>query len=190
MYKTHHSRTTYGSWDVEEVHGVVARSTFPKSMYKTRHSRTTFQSWDVEEVHAVVARRAFSKSKLTKHTILGVLVDVEMLKNCMLLWCDMSKSKVEKTEGYGALLHVQVSISVAIWGILRLATSEWNIRVVPNSSTTTTAQHTLHSTTPHYTYSYNRSYGYNYKYSSNYNYSTRNYAALNRLHYITLHWKN
>ena len=29
MHKTHHSRTTFGSWDVEKVHAVVARSTFP-----------------------------------------------------------------------------------------------------------------------------------------------------------------
>ena len=29
MYKTHHSRTTFGSWDVEKVHAVAARSTFP-----------------------------------------------------------------------------------------------------------------------------------------------------------------
>ena len=29
MYKTHHSWTTFGSCDVEKVHAVVARSTFP-----------------------------------------------------------------------------------------------------------------------------------------------------------------
>ena len=29
MYKTHHSRTTFGSCDAEKVHSVVARSTFP-----------------------------------------------------------------------------------------------------------------------------------------------------------------
>ena len=28
MYKTHQVRTTFGSWDVEKVHAVVARSTF------------------------------------------------------------------------------------------------------------------------------------------------------------------
>ena len=28
MYKTHHARTTFGGWDVEKVHVVVARSTF------------------------------------------------------------------------------------------------------------------------------------------------------------------
>ena len=29
MYKTHHVRTTFGTWDVEKVHAVVARSTLP-----------------------------------------------------------------------------------------------------------------------------------------------------------------
>ena len=29
MYKTHQLRTTFGSWDVEKVHAVVARSKFP-----------------------------------------------------------------------------------------------------------------------------------------------------------------
>ena len=29
MYQTHHCRTTFGSWDVEKVHAVVARSTCP-----------------------------------------------------------------------------------------------------------------------------------------------------------------
>ena len=29
MYKTHQVRTTFGSWDVEKVHAVVERSTFP-----------------------------------------------------------------------------------------------------------------------------------------------------------------
>ena len=29
LYKTHHCRTTFGSCDVEKVHAVVARSTFP-----------------------------------------------------------------------------------------------------------------------------------------------------------------
>ena len=28
MYKAHHCRTTFGSWDVEKMHAVVARSTF------------------------------------------------------------------------------------------------------------------------------------------------------------------
>ena len=38
MYKTHQVRTTFGSWDVEKVHAVVARSTFCKSKC-TKHTR-------------------------------------------------------------------------------------------------------------------------------------------------------
>ena len=34
MYKTPHVRTTFGSWDVEKVHAVVARSTFPRQKGK------------------------------------------------------------------------------------------------------------------------------------------------------------
>ena len=89
MYKTHQLRTTFTSWDVEKVHAVVARSTFPsqnvqntrgadhfwqlrcrksarrcgaKHISKSKCSkwvRTTFGSWDVEKVHAVVARSTF-----------------------------------------------------------------------------------------------------------------------------------
>ena len=46
--KAHHSQTTFGSWDVEKVHAVVARS------------------WDVEKVHAVVARSTFPSQKCKK----------------------------------------------------------------------------------------------------------------------------
>ena len=39
MYKTHHSRTTFGSCDVEKVHAVVARSTFrSENVQNTRGS--------------------------------------------------------------------------------------------------------------------------------------------------------
>ena len=64
MYKTHHVRTTFGSWDVEKVHAFVARSTFEIKMYKTHHVRTTFGSWDDEKVHAVVARSTFGSQNV------------------------------------------------------------------------------------------------------------------------------
>ena len=39
MYKTHHCRTTFASWDVEKVHAVVARSTFrSENVQNTRGS--------------------------------------------------------------------------------------------------------------------------------------------------------
>ena len=33
MYKPHQCRTTFGGLDVEKVHAVVARSTFPSQKY-------------------------------------------------------------------------------------------------------------------------------------------------------------
>ena len=37
MYKTHQVRTTFGSSDVEKVHAVVARSTFPRQNVQNTH---------------------------------------------------------------------------------------------------------------------------------------------------------
>ena len=45
MYKTHQLRTTFGSWDVEKVHPVVARSTFPSQNVK--NTRVSDHFWRV-----------------------------------------------------------------------------------------------------------------------------------------------
>ena len=71
MEKTHHVRTSFGSWHVEKVHAVVARSTFPSQSVKNWRSWSTFGSWHVEKVHAVVARSTFRSQKCTK-TLAGV----------------------------------------------------------------------------------------------------------------------
>ena len=59
MYKAHQRRTTFGSWDVEKVHAVVARSTFPSQNVQNTPFSDHFGSSDVEKVHAVVARSTF-----------------------------------------------------------------------------------------------------------------------------------
>ena len=42
MYKTHGSRSTFGSWDVEKVHAVVARSTFRSQNVKNTRGSDRF----------------------------------------------------------------------------------------------------------------------------------------------------
>ena len=70
MYKTHHGRTTFGSWDVEKVHAVVARSTFWSQ--NVQNTATSDHFWrfrcrkSVEKVHAVVARSTFRSQKCKK----------------------------------------------------------------------------------------------------------------------------
>ena len=61
--KTRLSRTIFGSWDVEKVHAVVARSKFPsqnvKSTRNSDHFLTIRWRFHVEKVHPVVERSTF-----------------------------------------------------------------------------------------------------------------------------------
>ena len=86
MYKTPQRRTTFGSWDVEKVHAVVARSTF-----RSQNAQSTAASdhfWQLRCWKS--ARRCganhISKSKCTKHRSVGPLLAVAMLKKCTPLW--------------------------------------------------------------------------------------------------------
>ena len=80
MYKTHHGRTTFGSWDVEKVHAIVARSTFPSQ--NVQNTSASHHFWKLRRRKS--ARRCganhISKSKCTKHTRSGPLLAVEMSK--------------------------------------------------------------------------------------------------------------
>ena len=83
MHKAHQSRTTFRSWDVEKVHAVVARSTFPSQ--NAQSTPTSDHFWNLR---CRKSARRFG----AKH---------------------ISKSKVERTEGFGALLDVRMSFCVA-----------------------------------------------------------------------------
>ena len=76
MYKTHQVRTTFGSWDVEKVHAVVARSTFPSQNVQNTpapdHFLTLRCRKSVEKVHAVVARSTFRSQKCKKLRVLSI----------------------------------------------------------------------------------------------------------------------
>ena len=86
MYKTHHSRTTLGSWDVEKVHAVVARSTFGSQNVQNTPFSDHFWKLRCRKSARRCGAKHISKSKCTKHTILGPLLEVEMLKKCTPLW--------------------------------------------------------------------------------------------------------
>ena len=135
MYKTHHCRTTFGSSDVEKVHAVVARSTFPSQnvqntsapdhfwKLRCRKSARTFPSQNVQNTSAPdhfwklrcrkSARRCgtkhISKSKCTKHHMFAPLLEVRMLKKCTLCGTKhISKSKCTKHTIVGPLLEVRM----------------------------------------------------------------------------------
>ena len=86
MHKTHHSRTTFGSWDVEKVHAVVARSTFPSQNVQSTPGSDHFWKLRCRKSARRCGAKHILKSKCTKHTILGPLLEVEMSKKCTPLW--------------------------------------------------------------------------------------------------------
>ena len=73
MHKAHKVRTTFGTWDVEKVHTVVARSTF-----RSEHVQNTPLSDHFWKLRCRKSARHMSKSKCTKHTMYGPFLEVQM----------------------------------------------------------------------------------------------------------------
>ena len=85
-YKTPQRRTTFGSWDVEKVHAVVARSTFRSQNVKNTRGSDHFWKLRCRKSARRCGAKHISKSKCTKHTSVGPLLEVEVSKKCTPLW--------------------------------------------------------------------------------------------------------
>ena len=83
-------------------------------MYKAPHVRMTFGSWDVEKVHTVVARSTFGSQHVQSTAAPEHFWKLGCRKSAHHCGAKhMSKSKVQKPDGYGALLDIQMSFRVA-----------------------------------------------------------------------------
>ena len=114
MYKTHHSRTTFGSWDVEKVHAVVARSTFPSQNVQNTPMSDHFWKLRCRKSARRCGAKHISKSKVLKIDGLGPLFEVQMSKKCRksARRCGAKhilKSKCTKHTSFGPLLEVEMS---------------------------------------------------------------------------------
>ena len=86
MYKIHHSRTTFGSWDIEKVHAVVARSTCRSQNVQNTPWSDHFWKLRCRKSARRCSAKHISKLKCAKHTRCGPLLAVEMSKKCTPLW--------------------------------------------------------------------------------------------------------
>ena len=68
----------------EKLHAVVARSTFRSQ--NVQSTPTSDHFWRCRKSARRCGAKHISKSKCTKHTMLGPLLEVEMLKKCTPLW--------------------------------------------------------------------------------------------------------
>ena len=110
MYKTPHVRTTFGSWDVEKVHAVVARSTFRSQNVQNTPAPDHFWKLRCRKSARRCGAKHISKSKCTKHTSSGPLLEVEMSKKCTPLWREAHfEVKMYKHQMFAPLLEVQIS---------------------------------------------------------------------------------
>ena len=84
MYKTHHGRTTFGSWDVEKVHAVVARSTFrSQNVQNTPGPDHFWKLWCRKSVKKCTPlwHEAHFEVKSVKNWGFWAFFDVKMSKN-------------------------------------------------------------------------------------------------------------
>ena len=109
MYKTHHARTTFGGSDVEKVHAVVARSTFPSQNVQNTPAPDHFWKLRCRKSARRCGAKHISKSKCPKHTMLGPLLEVEMSKKCTPLWREAHfEVKSVKNWGFWAFFDVKM----------------------------------------------------------------------------------
>ena len=110
MYKAHHSRTTFGSWDVEKVHAVVARSTFPSQNVQSTSASDHFWKLRCRKSARRCGAKHISKSKVLKTDGLGPLLEVQMSKKCTPLWREAHfEVKSVKNWGFWAFFDVKMS---------------------------------------------------------------------------------
>ena len=181
MYKAHQRRTTLGSCDVEKVHAVVARSTFPSQNVQNTPCSDHFWKLRCRKSARRCGAKHFWKLRCRKSA-----------RRCGAK--HILKSKVQKTEGYGALLDVQMLLRVA--GTRDCAPcQEWAKREgfgifnynhhYTTLHSNTLRSNTLHSITLNYTQLHYTTLRYTTLHYTTLQYTTLRYLPL---HYITLHY--
>ena len=176
MYKTHQLWSTFGSWDIEKVHAVVARSTCPSQNVQTTPFSDHFWKLRCSKSARRCGAKHISKSKCTKHTRFWALFEVDMLEKCTPLWREahfqvkmLKKRHVRTTFGRSDV--VSCGRRKGLWTLSKVSKTWGGFCSSFNYNHHYTTYTKLHSTPLHYT--------------------TIHYTTLQpqlQLHWITLHY--
>ena len=196
--KNWRSRTTFGSWDVEKVHAVVARSTFPSQNVQNTPASDHFWKLRCRKSARRCGAKHILKSKVLKTGGLGPLLEVEMSKKCTPLWREahfevkMYKTPhVRATFGGSDVEKVHAIVARSTFRSqnvknTRVSDHFWRFRCRFATLHYTTLHYTtLHYTTLHYTTLQLQLHNYTPLHSTELNYATLHYTTL---HYTTLHF--
>ena len=169
MYKTHHSRTTFGGSDVEKVHAVVARSTFPSQNVKNTRGLDHF--WRFRCLFASLHYNRRHHTTLHSTTLHYTPQHYNYNNATTLHYTPLHQITLHYTTLHYTTLHYTTLPSTTLDYITLHYT-------------------TLHYITLHYTALY-----YNYNCTTTLHYTTLHYTTLHylplhltTLHYITLHY--
>ena len=204
MNKAHHSRTTFGSCDVEKVHAVVARSTFRSQNVQNTPASDHFWKLRCRKSARRCGAKHISKSKCTKHTRFGPLLEVEMSKKCTPLWreahfeVNMYKAlHVRATFGGSDVEKVHAFVARSTFRSEHVQNTTcsrhfWRFRCCFAASLhyTTLRYITPHSPILHYITLHYTPQHYNYNYTTRLHSTTLHYIKFHytTLHYTTLHY--
>ena len=179
MHKAPGARTTFGSWDVEKVHAILARSTFPSQNVQNTPGPDYFWQLRCRKSARRCGAKHISKSKCTKHQGFGPLLEVEMSKKCTPFWREaLFEVKMYKTLG------VLTTLGGSDVASLRFASLHYMILHYTTLHSTTLHYITLHYTPQHYNYNYTTTLHYTPLRSTTLHYYKLHYTTL---HYTTLH---
>ena len=158
MYKTPHARTTFGSWHVEKVHAVVARSTFQIQKCKRLRGLEHFLKFRCRFACQAQGIVHLAKSERNMKPLLQFLkynYNYNTLHYTTIHCATLHYITLRNTPLYYTMLHhTTLHHTTLHYAALHCAT-----------------QYTAHST--HYTILH---------------YTTLYYTTLHALHYTTLHW--
>ena len=186
----------------------MARSTFPSQNVKNIRGSDHFWRFRCRKSARRCGAKHISKSKCTKHTILGPLLEVEMLKKCTPLWREahfevkmLKTHHVRTTFGGSDVEKVHAVVARSTFRSKNVQNTRgsdhfWRFRCRFASLHYTTLDYTtLHYTTLHYTTLHSTTlqlqlHNYTPLHSTKINYTTLHYTTLHStmLHYITLHY--
>ena len=153
MLKTLGVRTTFGSCDVEKVHAVVARSTFPSQNVQNTTCSRHFWRFGCWKSARRCGAKHISKSKCTKHHMFAPLLEVRMLEKCTPLWREAHfQVKMYKTLGVRTTFGGSDSLRFKTlhYRTLRYTTRQYTTLHYMTRQDTPLHYITLHHTTLHW----------------------------------------
>ena len=187
MCKTHHCRTTFGSCDVEKVHAVLVRSTFPsQNVQNTTCSRHFRKLRCRKSVRRSGAKRTFRSQNVQSTPWSDHFWKLRCRKSARRCGAKhISKSKCTKHTMVGPLLEVATSKKCTpLW---REAHCQVKMYKTHRGRTTFGSCDVEHYTTLHSTTLQLHLHNYTPLHSTTHHYTTSHYTTLQLPNYIPLH---